>query len=51
VAIASAQSSDSSGTGSSLAPRFDSRVFEGAGHNERAWAERLDAPRTLLLQC
>lgn len=32
------------------APRFDSRVFEGAGHNERAWAERLDAPLTLLLQ-
>ena len=32
------------------APRFDSRVFEGAGHNERAWAERLDIPLTHVLQ-
>lgn len=31
------------------APRFDSRVFEGAGHNERAWAERLDIPLTHVL--
>jgi enterochelin esterase-like enzyme len=26
-----------------------SRVFEGAGHNERAWAARLDAPLLFLL--
>lgn len=25
-------------------PRFDSRVFEGAGHNETAWAARVDIP-------
>ena len=31
------------------APRFDSRVFEGAGHNERAWAARLDGPRVHVL--
>ena len=26
-----------------------SRVFEGAGHNERAWAQRLDVPLLFLL--
>lgn len=26
-----------------------SRVFEGTGHNERAWAQRLDVPLTFLL--
>jgi enterochelin esterase-like enzyme len=31
------------------APRFDTRVFEGAGHNERAWAERLHIPLQHLL--
>jgi enterochelin esterase-like enzyme len=28
---------------------FTSRVFEGAGHNERDWSARLDAPLTFLL--
>ena len=31
------------------APLFDTRVFEGAGHNERAWAERLHIPLLHLL--
>jgi enterochelin esterase-like enzyme len=31
------------------APFFVSRVFEGAGHNERAWAERLHIPLAHLL--
>lgn len=26
------------------APRFDSRVFDGAGHDETAWAARVDIP-------
>jgi hypothetical protein len=26
-----------------------SRVFEGTGHNEKAWAARLDIPLTFLL--
>ena len=30
-------------------PLFDTRIFEGAGHNERAWAERLHVPLTHLL--
>jgi enterochelin esterase-like enzyme len=30
-------------------PTFDTRVFEGAGHNERAWAERLHIPLLHLL--
>lgn len=31
------------------APLFDTRVFEGAGHNERAWADRLHIPLRHLL--
>lgn len=31
------------------APLFDTRVFEGAGHHERAWAERLHIPLQHLL--
>jgi enterochelin esterase-like enzyme len=31
------------------APTFDTRVFEGAGHHERAWAERLHIPLLHLL--
>jgi hypothetical protein len=26
-----------------------SRVFEGTGHNEKAWAQRLDVPVKFLL--
>ena len=29
-------------------PNFMSKVFVGTGHNERAWAERLDAPLRFL---
>ncbi len=28
---------------------FETRVFEGTGHNERAWAERLDTPLRFLM--
>jgi hypothetical protein len=28
---------------------FETRVFEGTGHNERAWAERLDIPLLFLM--
>ena len=28
---------------------FDSRVFEGTGHNEKAWASRLAIPLQFLL--
>ena len=31
------------------APTFDTRVFEGAGHHERAWTERLHIPLAHLL--
>lgn len=31
------------------APGFVSRVFEGTGHNERAWAARLDVPLMHLM--
>ncbi len=31
------------------APTFDTRVFEGEGHNERAWAGRLHIPLLHLL--
>ncbi|MEY3610661.1 MAG: hypothetical protein RJB14_383, partial [Pseudomonadota bacterium] len=30
-------------------PNFMSRVFAGTGHNERAWAERLETPVLFLL--
>lgn len=30
-------------------PNFMSRVFEGTGHNERAWADRLEKPLLFLL--
>lgn len=30
-------------------PRFVTRVFEGTGHNERAWSERLEIPLAFLL--
>jgi enterochelin esterase-like enzyme len=33
-----------------VAPRFDSRVFEGAGHNENAWSARVDIPLNQLLR-
>lgn len=32
-----------------VAPGFDSRVFEGAGHTEAAWAARVDIPLNHLL--
>lgn len=31
------------------APNFMSRVFEGTGHNEQAWADRLEIPLLFLL--
>ena len=31
------------------APGFVTRVFEGTGHNERAWSKRLDIPLRFLL--
>jgi enterochelin esterase-like enzyme/lysophospholipase L1-like esterase len=31
-------------------PNFMTRVFEGTGHNERAWADRLDIPILFLLR-
>lgn len=28
---------------------FESRVFEGAAHNERSWSQRLEIPLEFLL--
>lgn len=36
-------------TDQGAAPNFMSRVFTGTGHNERAWADRLDTPVLFLL--
>jgi hypothetical protein len=30
-------------------PRYQSRVYEGTGHNEDAWAQRLHEPLEFLL--
>lgn len=36
-------------TDQGTAPNFMTRVFAGTGHNERAWAERLETPVLFLL--